>query len=129
MIYSVMRERTMKAKQNGFTLMEIMMVLVIMGILVAMVGPKIAGKADVAKKEVAKQEMAMVANAAYTYYISKNKTTNNLSDLQEFGIDPSMKDPWGRTNTYIITADSNTGKVTVSCTPPNSNQPIIFEYP
>ncbi|MBW8076804.1 MAG: prepilin-type N-terminal cleavage/methylation domain-containing protein, partial [Gallionella sp.] len=46
--------------QRGFTLIEIMVVVVIMGIMAALVVPKLMGRADDARITAAKQDISTI---------------------------------------------------------------------
>jgi general secretion pathway protein G len=52
-----------RAMQRGFTLIEIMVVVVIMGILAALVVPKLMGRADDARITAARQDIATLMQA------------------------------------------------------------------
>ena len=55
-----MKSETMKHQmaQRGFTLIEIMVVMVILGLLVAIVAPNIMGRSDQARVTVAETQMS-----------------------------------------------------------------------
>lgn len=54
-------------KQQGFTLIEIMVVIVILGILAALVVPNIMGRPDEARVSAAKSDIQAISNALNLY--------------------------------------------------------------
>ena len=54
-------------RQKGFSLIEIMVVVVILGILASIVVPKIMGRPDEARKVKAKQDVLAIQNALDLY--------------------------------------------------------------
>jgi general secretion pathway protein G len=53
-------------EQAGFTLIEMLVVLVIIGLLAGLVGPKLFGKVDSSKIETAKTQIKMLKNGLET---------------------------------------------------------------
>ena len=60
--------------EQGFTLIELMLVVVIIGILASMVMPKLVGKSEQAKKSVAQADIeANISSALEMYEIDNGK--------------------------------------------------------
>ena len=58
---------------RGFTLIEIMVVVVIMGILAALIVPKLMGRTDDARIIAAKQDIATVMQALKLYKLDNQR--------------------------------------------------------
>lgn len=82
--------RKLKNKQKGFTLLEIMVVIFILGLLVVLVAPNVLGKRDSAMKEKAKQDIAALETALDMY-----KLENFVYPSQEQGLAALVKKPEG----------------------------------
>lgn len=102
-------------KKSGFTLMEIMVVVVILGILAAVVVPKLVGRPEQAKQVRAKQEIAVIENAMDLYKLDNGyypTTEQGIAALaQQPTVDPIPSnwhpyvksvpvDPWGEPYHY-----------------------------
>ena len=104
--------------QRGFTLIEIMVVVVIMGILAALVVPKLMGRTDDARIIAARQDIATVMQALKLYRLDNQRyptteqglqalmtkpTSGPASDGWKSGgyIDKLPKDPWGAPYQYL----------------------------
>ena len=95
---------------RGFTLIEIMLVVIIIGVLVAMVAPRLVGRSEQARIAAAKADInASLATAMDLYEVDVGHYPNELSELRK---DPGVtgwkgpylkrdpKDPWGRDYEY-----------------------------
>lgn len=104
--------------QRGFTLIEIMVVVVIMGILAALVVPKLMGRADDARIAAAKQDISTMMQALKLYKLDNqryptteqglialiNKPTSGpaANGWKNGGyLDKLPKDPWGYPYQYL----------------------------
>lgn len=74
--------------KSGFTLLEMLMVVLIISILAAIVGIKVLNKDDVAKVAVAKTQLAAFRDALQLY-----KMQNGSFPTQEQGLDALCKKP------------------------------------
>jgi len=105
-------------KQQGFTLIEIMVVLAILAGLIAMVAPNIIGEAGAARVKTAKTEMANIKTALsmyklnnYTYpstsqgieaLVSKPSGSPEPKNYKAGGYMPKLPiDPWGNPYLYF----------------------------
>ncbi|MAL99335.1 type II secretion system major pseudopilin GspG [Hydrocarboniclastica marina] len=77
-------------RNGGFTLIEIMVVMVILGLLVAVVAPNLMGRSDQARVTVAKTQMKQVSNALDLY-----KLDNNRYPSTEQGLNALVEKPTG----------------------------------
>lgn len=103
------------ASQRGFTLIEIMVVVVILGILAAMVVPKVLDRPDQARATAARQDIAGLMQALKLYRLDQGRypsQAQGLKVLVEKPADASTSnwraylerlpnDPWGRPYQYL----------------------------
>ncbi|MDB6442798.1 general secretion pathway protein G [Pseudomonas sp. NFACC32-1] len=101
--------------QRGFTLIEIMVVVVILGILAAMVVPKVLDRPDQARATAAKQDIGGLMQALKLYRLdhgSYPSMNQGLKVLVERPVDAKNStwrsylerlpnDPWGRPYNYL----------------------------
>lgn len=92
----------------GFTLIELMLVVVIIGVLASMVMPKLVGKSEQAKKSVAQADIeASISSALELYEIDNGKFPESLSVLVGKYLKKDPKDPWGNPYNYKSPGDHN----------------------
>ena len=104
--------------QGGFTLIEIMVVVVILGILAALVVPQVMSRPDQAKVTVAKGDIKAVAAALDMYKLDNFAYPSTQQGLEALVKKPSgnpqpknwnrdgylkrlPKDPWGNDYQYL----------------------------
>ncbi|MBI1368404.1 MAG: prepilin-type N-terminal cleavage/methylation domain-containing protein [Planctomycetes bacterium] len=87
------------ARQAGFSFIEVMVVVVIIGLLAGAVAIKVSDYIDKAKLNRAKSDIATICNAVESYYADKGAYPSNDQGL---GVLPlkNLKDPWGRDYQY-----------------------------
>lgn len=91
--------------QRGFTLIEIMVVIVILGLLATLVVPNVLSMSDEAKVQKAQTDVKSLFEAAKLFRIQNNKTPTleELTQPDQKGktyIEASTKDPWD--HDYVI---------------------------
>jgi general secretion pathway protein G len=69
-------------KQSGFTLMEILIAVAIIGLMVAAIGPRIMRQFAEGKTGAAKNELAQIKSAVGLFYADMGKLPNELQDLR-----------------------------------------------
>lgn len=98
-------------KRNAFSLIELMIVIVILGLLAAMVMPSLTGKGEEAKRDLVCVQMKSIYNGALDMYKIKNSvypsTQEGLKILTQddkyFKDGKMPKDSWGQEFVYINT--------------------------
>lgn len=99
--------------QNGFTLIEVLLVVIILGLLASMVLPRLVGRAEEARVEIARTDIESgLSEVLDLYELDNGKYPLSLQDLitKPTGADnwkgPYLKkkqlpkDPWGRDYLY-----------------------------
>ena len=120
--------RQRRSCAHGFTLIEIMVVVVIMGVLAALLVPRLMGRTDDARIIAAKQDIATLMQALKLYRLDNQRYPTNEQGLQAIISKPSggpappnwkaggyldrlNKDPWG--NPYEYRSPGSHGEVDV----------------
>jgi general secretion pathway protein G len=93
------------AVEDGFTLLELMIVMIIIATLAAMAIPAYTRNVVNAKEAVLKADLRMMRDAIGSYTVDKEKAPQTLEDLVTAGYLRAIpKDPMtGRTDTWITT--------------------------
>ena len=90
--------------RSGFTLMEILVAVAIIGILGTVAVTNITGNIEKAKLTAAKESCDNIANAVTSYYLNYKKYPTSLNDLVTAkgdddpilqGGEGALEDPWG----------------------------------
>jgi general secretion pathway protein G len=116
------RARTVSANraQGGFSLAELMVVIVIIGLLATVVAPKLFDKLGSAQVGAAKSDMLVILDEVNMYRLNNGEIPDSLELLvqeDEKGrsyLDTKVvpKDPWG--NEYILDTDED-GSPIIRC--------------
>ena len=114
-----MNQRLPKTLQAGFTLIEIMVVVVILGLLVGIVGPNVMKQLFKAEEDTARAQIRQIDGAIKLYYMNEHKipTMEELTEKDDSGMaelqDFSNMDPWG--NPYEIREGDTSTEWVVVC--------------
>lgn len=89
-------ESKMKISENdrGFTLIELMVVIVILGLLAALVAPKMFGKVGQAKQKAAKAQIELFGTALDAFRLDVGRYPTTSEGLQALRTRPSGVEKW-----------------------------------
>jgi general secretion pathway protein G len=100
----------------GFTLIELMVVIMILGVLAALVVPRVMSRPDEARVVAAKQDIAQVMQALKLYRLDNSRYPTTEQGLQSLAVRPTSgpvpnnwksyldkvpNDPWGKPYQYL----------------------------
>ena len=105
-------------RSKGFTLIELMVVLVILGVLAAMIAPRIMDRPDEARIIAAKADIGSIVQALKMYRLDNIRYPSTEQGLQALVTKPTIapvpdnwksggyleklpKDPWGNAYLYL----------------------------
>lgn len=102
-----------KNRQRGFTLVELLLVLVILALIAGLVLPGIIGKAESAKAKAASSQISRISMSVESFYLDTGNTPSSLEALvnQPSGVagwngpyikTSLLKDPWGQPYKYSV---------------------------
>lgn len=104
---------------RGFTLIEMLVVLVIIGMLAGLVGPKLFGKVDDSRAKTAEVQVKMLKGALETFRLDVGRLPTQAEGLQALNVAPGEErakarwrgpyldgdmpiDPWGNPYVYSL---------------------------
>ena len=109
---------TRSVTARGFTLIEILVVIVILGVLAALIVPNVISRPDEARATVAKSDIAAIMSALKLYRLDNQRYPTGEQGLAALVAKPEQppvppnwkpggyldklpKDPWGRPYVYL----------------------------
>ena len=102
--------------QRGFTLIEVMVVIVILGVLAALVVPRVMNRPDEARAVAARQDIAAIMQSLKLYRLDNQRYPSTEQGLQALVTRPTAGpqaanwkayldklpvDPWGKPYQYL----------------------------
>jgi len=95
-------------RQDGFTLVELMVVMLIIGVLAAIAIPSYISSLRSAREAVLKEDLHVMRQAIDSYTMDKEKGPQSLDDLVQSGyLKEIPNDPMTHNNTSWVTATSD----------------------
>ena len=113
---SPIRRRRRPARAGGFTLIEVMVVVVILGVLAALIVPRVVGRTDDARAVAARQDITAILQALKLYRVDSSRYPTVTQGLEALVTKPATepvpsnwksyldrmpKDPWGKPYLYL----------------------------
>ena len=117
-----MRRPNYSSVRSAFTLIELLLVLVILGILAAVIVPKFAGKSEMARKTAAKHDISTINGALDAFNVETGRYPTSEEGLGGLIHNPgnlknwngpylkegtSLNDPWGNPYVYRYPGTQN----------------------
>ena len=109
--------RASERAQRGFTLLELLVVLVIIGMLAAIVGPRYFAQLGKSQVTVARAQIDVLSKALDNYRLDAGRFPTAEEGLQALVVKPASADKWG--GPYL--------KTDVPLDP--WNHPYLYKYP
>ena len=120
--HNIMKQRQFNRVKRGFTLIEMLVVILILSILAALIVPKLVGKADDAKLAAAKSDISTLSSALEQYRLDNANYPSTDDGLMALRVRPSdannwkgpylekdiPNDPWG--NQYVYQQPGPSGE-------------------
>ena len=101
--------RATRHSEQGFTLLELMIVMVVIGLLAAIAIPSYTNNIRNAREAVLKEDLHTMRTAIDSYTVDKQKAPQSLDDLVQAGYLKTMPvDPFThRSDTWVPAEDSS----------------------
>jgi general secretion pathway protein G len=105
-----------RRRQRGFTLVEVMVVVMIIGLVAALVGPAVFGRFQKAQRQTAYTQIKSIGEALDLYRLSMRRYPSTAEGLQALtepkgNEEPFMesipRDPWDNEYVYIFPGQQN----------------------
>ncbi len=135
--------RVPRGRQHGFTLVELLLVLVILGILAAIVIPKFSGRTEQAKEQAAVTQISTFRTALDAFEVDTGGYPKGRNGLQDLIVAPRdvqnwrgpylqsdhvPVDPWGNAYIYECPGRHNPSSYDISSAGPPGGDKVIANW-
>jgi len=114
----MMQNARIRGFRGGFTLLELLVVLVVLGLLAGLIGPQLFGRVGEAKATTARTQMELLGVALDSYRLDNGAYPITAQGLEALSVRPARQpvpmnwrgpylrkaaplDPWGRPYLYL----------------------------
>jgi general secretion pathway protein G len=105
----VRRRIPIRRRESGFTLVELMIVMLIIGVLAAVAVPTFIQSIRNAREAALKEDLHVMRDAIDSYTMDKNKAPQSLDDLVQSGyLKKIPEDPMTHSSDTWVTASDDT---------------------
>jgi general secretion pathway protein G len=104
-----------RRRQGGFTLIEILIVVIIIGLIASLVAPNLIGRYERSKEEIAKAQVEMLSSGVMSFKLDMNRYPTSFDELVKstdakwrgpyLSKQTIPQDPWGRAYIYKAPGD------------------------
>lgn len=111
-------------QERGFTLVEMLLVITIIGILAALVIPKMMGRSEQARQAAVRADISAIKTSLDSFEVDSGFYPNNLTDLTQQPrdsknwrgpyLDKIPQDPWGSPYVYAYPGKQNANSFDIS---------------
>ena len=122
----IVRDR--RERESGFTLIEIMVVVIIIAVVASIVAPAVWNRVDVAKRHAAKGQIAAFGSALGSYRLDTGDYPSSSQGLQALRSTPGVegwngpylsqdvpKDPWNKEYVYTYPSGNAQDSYEIIC--------------
>lgn len=106
-----------RGASKGFSLIELLVVLLILGLIATLVLPNVIGRSEAAKWQTAQSQVDRLAAGVDTYYMDNNNLPRELRDLVHrpanapawtgpYVRESLLNDPWDRPYNFRVPGES-----------------------
>jgi len=114
----------MRKVKRGFTIIELLVVIMIISLLAVFVAPRMYRGLGKAKRDIARSQMSIVENAIQNFYIDCERYPEQSAGLEELISEPEdvaekwngpylkrseIRDPWGNEYQYFLDSSAPNG--------------------